>query len=570
MNNLFSLKKLLTKYNIDGYLVPKNDEYFQETSEPDRLKEITNFSGSAGIAIILKNTNLMFVDGRYTLQAKLETKNFNIYEIPKVSVIEILKKFRKRLNLGFDPKLFTKNSLERSFSDYCDLRPISENLTDLVCIKKNKVESNLIYKLNRNIVGEESKNKIKRLLKVIKQKKVDNIFISSIENVAWLLNIRCKKSNKFPIPECQLILCKSGIIYFISDIKNYLNFKKLNLGKKIIFQEKKNFLNIIKNTPGKSFAIDPNTCSIYFEKIISAHFDVKYNNDPCYLMKSVKNNYEIKNMVLSHIYDGVAITKFLFWLKNSQEKKNEIYAEKFLEKIRRKENKYLCPSFNTISACGPNGAIIHYRASQKTNRKFKKNDIYLCDSGGYYKYGTTDVTRTVCFGNPSLKIKELYTRVLKGHIAVANSRIDKFSCGADLDKKARYWLKKINLDYAHGTGHGVGFFSYVHEGPQSISKTNKIKLIPGMVLSNEPGYYKKNQYGIRLENLIFVKMKNKKKFFENLTLAPFDADMIDFRLLNKNELSYLYNYHNTVLNKIGKKLNFKEKEWLVNLTNNFI
>ena len=230
----------------------------------------------------------------------------------------------------------------------------------------------------------------------------------------------------------------------------------------------------------------------------------------------------------------------------------------------------MCPSFNTISACGPNGAIIHYRASQKTNRKFKKNDIYLCDSGGYYKYGTTDVTRTVCFGNPSLKIKELYTRVLKGHIAVANSRIDKFSCGADLDKKARYWLKKINLDYAHGTGHGVGFFSYVHEGPQSISKTNKIKLIPGMVLSNEPGYYKKNQYGIRLENLIFVKMKNKKIFFENLTLAPFDADMIDFRLLNKNELNYLYNYHKTVLNKIGKKLNFKEKKWLVNLTNNFI
>ena len=241
MNNLFSLKKLLTKYNIDGYLVPKNDEYFQETSEPDRLKEITNFSGSAGIAIILKNANLLFVDGRYTLQAKLETKNFNIYEVPKVSVIEILKKFRKRLNLGFDPRLFTKNSLERSFGDCCDLRPISENLTDLVCIRKNKVESNLIYRLNQNIVGEESKNKIRRLLKVIKQKKVDNIFISAIENVAWLLNIRCKKSNKFPIPECQLILCKNGIIHFISDIKNYLNFKKLNLGKKIIFQEKKIF-----------------------------------------------------------------------------------------------------------------------------------------------------------------------------------------------------------------------------------------------------------------------------------------------------------------------------------------
>ena len=211
-------------------------------------------------------------------------------------------------------------------------------------------------------------------------------------------------------------------------------------------------------------------------------------------------------MEKAHIEDGIALTKFLYWIKN---KKNngldELGAEKKLEKFRKKRKNFLYPSFNTIAGSGPNGAIIHYRANKKTNRKIKSKDIFLCDSGGQYKYGTTDVTRTICFAKPNDRIKNIFTRVLKGHIAVAMAELNKLNTGYKLDKKARHWLNKINLDYGHGTGHGVGYFLNVHEGPQAISKYNNIKLQNGMILSNEPGYYEKNKFGIRIENLVYIK-----------------------------------------------------------------
>ena len=269
-------------------------------------------------------------------------------------------------------------------------------------------------------------------------------------------------------------------------------------------------------------------------------------------------------MIQSHIADGAALTKFIFWIKNLKNKKiTEIDAEKKLENFRKKNKKYLYPSFDTIAGTGSNGAIVHYKATKKTNKIIKKKDIFLCDSGGQYKYGTTDVTRTLCFVQQPNKIKDIFTLVLKGHIAVVTSNLEKEDTGKKIDFHARKFLKKFKLDYGHGTGHGVGYFLNVHEGPQSISKFSNIKLKEGMILSNEPGYYKEGKYGIRIENLIYIKKKKKKLYFENLTLAPIDKDLINYKLLTQKEKDYLFNYHLFVYSKISKFLNKNERRWLI-------
>ena len=236
-----------------------------------------------------------------------------------------------------------------------------------------------------------------------------------------------------------------------------------------------------------------------------------------------------------------------------------------MENFRKKSKNYLYSSFNTIAGSGPNGAIIHYRSTKNSNRKLNKKDLLLIDSGGQYKWGTTDVTRTICFSNVSFKIKELFTRVLKGHIAVALSSINNQTTGNDIDKKARQSLNSVGLDYRHGTGHGVGFFLNVHEGPQSISKNNKVRLNEGMILSNEPGFYLKNKFGIRIENLVFIKRNNKKLNFENLTFAPIDKELINFKFLTKKENDYLFKYHLQVYSIISPFLNKNEKQWLAKL-----
>ena len=253
-------------------------------------------------------------------------------------------------------------------------------------------------------------------------------------------------------------------------------------------------------------------------------------------------------------------------LLNANKKKiTEIDAKNKLAKFRKLNKNYLFPSFTTIAGTGSNGAIVHYRVNKKSNKTIKKNHLFLCDSGGQYKYGTTDVTRTLCFSKQSNSIKNIFTKVLKGHIAVATTNLKKFNNGKQVDKRARQFLKKDGLDYEHGTGHGVGFFLNVHEGPQSITKFNTIKLQEGMILSNEPGFYKKNHYGIRIENLIYIKKNNKKLHFENLTLAPIERDLINYNLLNKIEKDYLFKYNLSVYSTLSKFLNRKERQWLASL-----
>ena len=547
------------KYKIDGYVIPKNDEFFSEYSENDRLKNISNFSGSAGYSIILKNKNYLFVDGRYTIQAEKESgNNFQILDYHKIINCNLV----KNLSLGLDPKIFTSEQLKKFFNKCKKIQIINKNLIDEI-YKKRSSSQKPFFSLNQKIVGENYKKKISKIKKILNKNKSDYLFITAPENVAWLLNIRGWDNPNSPIPNCHLLLDKKDNLFLIS---------KKNKASKLIKEKKlkssqiidpKDFKDLILNLNGRRVIIDIKTCSVFYENILKEKFELLKKEDPIYLLKSIKNKKEIKNMVNSHIIDGVALTKFIYWIKNINKKKiTEFYAQNKLEYFRKKNKEYLYPSFNTIAGTAGNGAIVHYRATKNNTKKINKKDIFLCDSGGQYKYGTTDVTRTICFSKPKKNIKDIFTRVLKGHIAVVSSKLNKNMTGKILDAKARKFLKEINLDYGHGTGHGVGFFSNVHEGPQAISKFNKIKIREGMILSNEPGYYKKNKFGIRIENLMYVKKNKNKLYFENLTLAPIDNDLINFNLLTNNEKNYLLKYNINIYSKLYKHLNVSEKKWL--------
>ena len=558
-NKIKILRDKFKKYNIDGYIIPKNDDYFTEYSQINRLKIISDFTGSAGIAIILKNKNYLFTDGRYTIQSEIESgKNFKIISYEKIVNCNLF----KNLTLGIDPKLFTYNQINKNFIKKNKIKHINNNLIDE--IENKKISKNrAFFPLNKNITGESCSSKINKISKYLKKNKSDYLFITAPENVAWILNIRGGDGLNSPIPNSRLIISKTKKIYLISKIqkvKNLIKKKIINLNQLIDDNDLTKEILLLK---GKNFIIDDKSCSIYFEDIIKTKFTIIKRKDPTYLLKAVKNKVEIQNMIDAHVLDGVALTKFIYWIKNVNKKKiNEVQAQNKLERFRKLNKNYLYPSFDTIAGSGKNGAIVHYRAKKESCKKINKKDIFLCDSGGQYKYGTTDVTRTLCFSKPKPHIKDIFTKVLKGHIAVANTNLEKDNIGKKIDIRARKFLKKDNLDYAHGTGHGVGFFLNVHEGPQSISKYNKIKLREGMILSNEPGYYKKDSFGIRIENLVFVKKVNKIIFFENLTLVPIEKELINYKLLTGLEKDYLFKYHINIYSKISKYLNLKERKWL--------
>ncbi len=556
------IKALIKKfkiYNIDGYIVPKNDDYFTEYSKINRLKVISNFSGSAGLVVILKNKNYLFTDSRYTIQSQIESgKNFKIISYEKIINCNLF----KNLTLGIDPQLITYDHAKKFFLKNNKIKFINNNLIDE--IEKQKIKDDFpFFILNKNIVGESYTSKINKISKYLKKNKSDYLFISAPENVAWILNIRGGDGPNSPVPNCRLIINKNKKLILISSTKKSKNLIKKKLIKSNEFINIKDFSKKILQLKGDNFIIDDKSCSIYFEDIIKSKFKIIKREDPTYLLKAIKNKTEINNMINTHIIDGAALTKFIYWIKNTNKKQiNEVQAQNKLEQFRKMNKNYLYPSFDTIAGSGSNGAIVHYRAKKENCKIIGKKDIFLCDSGGQYKYGSTDVTRTICFSKPKSAIKDIFTKVLKGHIAVANTDLKKDNIGSKIDKRARKFLKKNNLDYAHGTGHGVGFFLNVHEGPQSISKINKVKIIEGMILSNEPGFYKKGHFGIRIENLVFVKKLREKILFENLTLAPIEKELINYKLLTSIEKDYLFKYHIDVYSKISKFLNLNERKWL--------
>ena len=562
MKNLVkSLISQFRKYKIDGYIIPKNDEFFSEHSNKDRLRAISGFTGSAGYAVILKKKNYLFVDGRYTIQARIECgKRFNIISLEKLINCKIF----KGLSLGIDPKLFTRNQVNKFFLNN-KIKLIDKNLIDRI-IKTNKENDRPFYSLSKNIAGESNYEKIKKIINFLKKNKLDFIFITSPENVAWLLNIRGYDNPNSPIPNSYLVIGKNSKKKIIAKKYKLKNLIKKRIIKKNEIVEPNEIEFFLKNLKGKKILIDRKTCSIYFEKILSKKFRIVKRDDPIYLLKSIKNKIEINNMIKAHIIDGAALTKFIYWIKNINKKKiTEVDAQNKLEKFRKQNKEYLFPSFETISGSGKNGAIVHYRATKKNTKIINKNDIFLCDSGGQYKFGTTDVTRTICFSKQNPRIKKIFTYVLKGHIAVACTNLNKKKTGKEIDITARKYLKLNKLDYSHGTGHGVGHFLNVHEGPQAISKFNSVRIQEGMILSNEPGYYEKNRYGIRIENLVYAKKIKNSFFFKNLTFAPIDCDLIDQKLLTKKEKDYLFKYHLETYLMISKYLTTNERKWLASL-----
>ena len=551
------LKKLLKKYRIDGYIVPKNDEYFNEyvSLAKDRLKFISNFSGSAGFSVILKNKNYLFVDGRYTIQARIQSgKKFKVITIPQKFPKDVL---RKKLKIGFDPRLHNEKQLHFLFGDKNIIfKKIEKNLIDLIWTQKPKDPVKPFFSISKKNAGQNSEKKIDKVKHSLLKKKMDYLLVTAPENVAWILNIRGYDSAFSPIPNARLLINSKGNIDLYSHPEKVKKIKKI-LPKKIKFYNEEMLEIKLNNLWKKNILLDSMSCSIHYRDLLKKRNKIIEKIDPIYSFKSIKNPTEIKNMKKSHIFDGAALTKFLFWLKNNFKNKKitEISAQNKLENFRKMNKTYKFPSFSTISGTGPNSAIIHYKASNKSNRVLKKGDLYLVDSGGQYSFGTTDVTRTVSLENKSSSTKEIYTRVLKGHIAVSDFKIKKSSTGSEVDKNARKFLKQIKLDYPHGTGHGVGCFLNVHEGPQSFSKNNKINLKSGMIISNEPGYYKEGHFGIRIENLVYI---NKDKF-EELTLAPIEKDLINKKLLNKKEVDWINKYHNKVKKSLFRFMNFKEK-----------
>ncbi len=554
-----ALRKKFKEYDIDGYIIPKNDDYFTEYSKINRLKIISNFSGSAGLAVVLKDKCYLFTDGRYTIQSEMESgKYFKVISYENITNCKLF----KNLTLGLDPKLFTHEQIKKYFLKHNKIKFLSNNLIDEIKTQKG-IKKIPFFSLNDKITGENQKSKINKIVNYLKRNKADNLFVTAPENVAWILNIRGGDGPNSPIPNSRLIINKSKKIFFITELQKAKKLIKEKIINKNQLIKTNDLPKKILMLEGKKFIIDDKSCSVFYEDIVKSKFTIIKREDPTYLFKAIKNRTEINNMIKSHVSDGAALTKFIYWIKNINKKSiTEVDAQKKLEKFRKKNNNYLYPSFETIAGSGENGAIVHYRAKKENCRTIRKTDIFLCDSGGQYKYGTTDVTRTLCFTKPKPSIKDIYTRVLKGHIAVANTDLRLDNTGIKIDKRARKYLNKSNLDYAHGTGHGVGFFLNVHEGPQSISKLNKIKIQEGMILSNEPGYYKKGSFGIRIENLVFVKKIKNKICFENLTLAPIDKELINYNLLTKLEKNYLFKYHLNVYSKLSKYLTLKERKWL--------
>ncbi len=565
MEKIDKLKKYFVNYNIDGYVVPKNDEYFGEyvKDNKDRLKFITNFSGSYGFAIILRKNNYLFVDGRYTLQAEKQSgKFFKIKTIPQILPKTILRK--KSLRIGYDPNLITRQFLNTffNFTD-CKLIPVQKNLIDLIWKRKNKSFKGKFYHLPDDAVGQNVFKKVSKLIFVMKKKRIDYQFITSSENSAWLLNLRGYDSKYTPIPHCVVLVDKRKKIKLFCDLKNVSNLiRKKYKYVEFLDTSKLNFL--LSNIKKKKFSIDKNTCSISNEKIITLNNKIVNFVDPIDSFKAIKTKIEIQNIKRAHLYDGAALTRYLFWIKRNFKKKkiSEISGEKKLLKFRKENKDFKFLSFPTISGSGPNGAIIHYRATNKTNRVLKKGDIYLVDSGGQYNFGTTDVTRTISLENQNKRIKKIFTHVLKGHLAVKNFKLNKKTSGSQIDFIARKFLKKLKLDYAHGTGHGVGYFLNVHEGPHAISKKNNVSFKEGMVVSNEPGYYEKNNFGIRIENLLYVKKNKNKIQFDNLTFAPIDKSLIDQSILKHYEKNWINEYHKIVFNKLKR---FMRKEEILDL-----
>ena len=591
---LIDLRNHLRKSRLAGFIIPVNDEYQSEyvAKYSQRLAWLTGFTGSAGTAIILKNKAAIFVDGRYTIQAKNEV-NTNLYKIIHLSEMSpsswIKKMVRGKEVLAFDPWLHTVQSITHLQKEFVTanikLKEIRTNPIDKIWKDQPQQPITPVIHLAKNLTGRTSQEKRKKISEILKKKKIDVFVMTSPDSIAWLANIRGADVPYTPFSLGYAIFYNDCSLDFFNDPRKFSDKVIDKIGGNSNIFSREDFLPKLRELGTKrlNIGVDHNTTShIIYETLRKSGAKLEHTDDPCQLEKATKTKVELAGMRKAHIRDGVALAKFLFWIqKNSKSGQlTELNVTNKLESFRREGEKIQGLSFPTISGSGPNGAIVHYKVNERSSKKLKQNSLFLVDSGGQYIDGTTDVTRTIAVGNPTQEMKENFTRVLKGHITLAKAIFPNKTSGSQLDVLARSSLWEKGLDYDHGTGHGVGSYLSVHEGPQRISKMpNNVELKPGMVISNEPGYYEAGKYGIRIENLIAVRKAtssltglesdlNNFLCFETLTLAPIDRSLILKNLLNKEDVEWLNNYHKRVRNILLPLVGREIKKWLQKATQN--
>ena len=568
--NINLLLNKIKSLNLDVFFVPKADMFSGEEVPPEeeRLKFISNFTGSAGCALISSKSNLksaIFSDGRYQLQMKneVDSKYFDLFNGGFIEASNFLTKNSHILKkIGIDPWLITVDQHSYFKDINNNLIFLEKNLIDQIWLDKPNQKQSEKFELDIKYAGEDRYSKIERLTKVIKDNKFDFYILFNPMGVCWLLNIRAMDLKHTPVLRSFCIISKLGEVFVFT--KNKIKKSFLSTTKNIYFNDFKELPSFLKKHSNCRILFDPRVLPLKIYDLINKN-QIKYRKITCPVdkFKTIKNLNEIRGFKSAHLKDGLALLKLLFWFEKniSSKQLNEISISEKLLEIRSSDQTFICESFSTISAFGSSGAIIHYKASKFSNKTINKDGLYLIDTGAHYLDGTTDVTRTLLVGKADEDMINNYTLVLKGHIAIASAIFPKNTKGRELDSLARVALWFEGKDYAHGTGHGVGFVLSVHEGPISISRSSQKIIEPGMIISNEPGYYKDNHYGIRIENLELVSKKTIKGSntnflcFENLTRVPFETKLIDKSKLTNFEIDWVNNYHKKVYEDLSKLIN---------------
>jgi Xaa-Pro aminopeptidase len=580
------LRRELAARGLDGFIVPRADEHQGEYVPPrgQRLAWLTGFTGSAGLAIVLADRAALFVDGRYTLQAatQVDTQSFEIHHLIEEPPARWIGAVLDRgMVLGYDPWLHTPHEVERfrvaAEEAGASLRGVAENPLDRVWPGQPPAPIAPVVPHVERFAGESARSKRARLGRGLAAEGAAAVVLTMPESIAWLLNIRGGDVPHTPLALSFAILRQDGSVTLFIDRRKLAPGIERHLGNAVTVMSPEALgpaLDALA-AEGSRVQVDPATAACWiFNRLEAAGARLHRAADPCLLPKACKNEIELDGTRAAHRRDGAALTRFLAWLAHKAPTGGltEIAASDRLEMIRRGGEHFRDLSFPTISGAGSNGAIVHYRATPETEKRLEPGTLYLLDSGAQYLDGTTDVTRTVAIGEPTQEMRDRFTRVLKGHIALALARFPKGTTGTQLDAFARRALWQKGLDYDHGTGHGVGSYLGVHEGPQRISKApNSQALLPGMIVSNEPGYYKTGAYGIRIENLVVVQpaegeTEREILEFETLTLAPIDRNLIEPSLLDDEEIAWLDAYHARVRELLTPLVDPESAHWLAAAT----
>ena len=585
-SRLAALRKELKARGLDGFVVPISDEHMSEYvgSYAQRLAWLTGFGGSAGTAVVLADEAAMFVDGRYTLQVRdqVDSAFYGYESVPQTSVAKWLgAHVGEGAKIGYDPWLHGKQwvaAVSKALAEkQAELVEVSGNPIDAVWEDRPAPSPAPALVHPDSFAGQSSAAKRDAIAAWLAENKCDAAVISALDSIAWLLNIRGADVDRTPVTLSFVLVHADGTAdLFIAPEKVTPELRE-HLGNAIRIAPREAFLPALAALKDKVVVVDPErSVQAIFSALEAAGAEVAEHRDPCVLPKAIKNEAEQEGHRAAQARDGAAVARFLHWLSHEapQGGVDEIAAQERLHQCRRDTGRLRDLSFDTISGAGPNGAVVHYRVSEEPNRVLEPGSVSLVDSGGQYADGTTDITRTVWIGpgEAPAQIRDRFTRVLKGHIALARAAFPKGTLGSQLDPMARQALWQAGLDYAHGTGHGVGSFLSVHEGPHRIAKStsaNEQELLPGMIVSNEPGYYKAGEYGIRIENLVLVEPREIESAegeffgFETLTHVPIDRTLVERTLLAPDELAWWNAYHARVLEIIGPQLEGDALTWLV-------